>query len=208
LRRLGTPHDHFIFDTRESQTLLSRSHSCVYAKSPDPIAFISITVTNSGRLYTDFTHLLFLHAHREVRALANEIPEESHPLRGFHIEHSHEVVQPTSEVHMKKMFELSTHINELMGNDHDTIFVMVNPSQENSWVNQTVKPNADGISPRDHSRPRGMRSLYIDCPGIRWYSMATVTGNCNFALATLNPTPSSFCPNFTYCTGRVFWPFL
>ncbi len=31
----------------------------------------------TGRVYDDFSRLLFLHAHREASALANEIPEES-----------------------------------------------------------------------------------------------------------------------------------
>ena len=31
----------------------------------------------TGRLYDDFIRLLFMHAHREASALANELPEES-----------------------------------------------------------------------------------------------------------------------------------
>ncbi len=34
-----------------------------------------------GRVYDDFSRLLFLHAHREASALANEIPEESDQFR-------------------------------------------------------------------------------------------------------------------------------
>ncbi len=34
-------------------------------------------VDTSGRIYDDFLRLLFLHAHREALALANDIPEES-----------------------------------------------------------------------------------------------------------------------------------
>jgi hypothetical protein len=41
---------------------------------PDPIAFMPVA---SGRVYDDFSRLLFLHAHREASALGNEIPEES-----------------------------------------------------------------------------------------------------------------------------------
>jgi hypothetical protein len=34
-----------------------------------------VAVDTSGRVYDDFSRLLFLHAHREASALANEIPE-------------------------------------------------------------------------------------------------------------------------------------
>jgi hypothetical protein len=47
----------------------------------DPIAFLPAVVDTTGRLYDDFSHLLFLHAHREASALANEIPEESGQFR-------------------------------------------------------------------------------------------------------------------------------
>ena len=36
-----------------------------------------VPVDTSGRIYDDFLRLLFLHAHREASALANDIPEES-----------------------------------------------------------------------------------------------------------------------------------
>jgi hypothetical protein len=36
-----------------------------------------VVVDTSGRIYDDFLRLLFLHAHREASALANEILEES-----------------------------------------------------------------------------------------------------------------------------------
>jgi hypothetical protein len=35
----------------------------------------------SGRLYADFIRLLFLHAHREASAMANELPEASDQFR-------------------------------------------------------------------------------------------------------------------------------
>ena len=48
---------------------------------PDPESrtnsFMPVAVDTTGRIYEDFSRLLFLHAHREVSALANEIPEES-----------------------------------------------------------------------------------------------------------------------------------
>ena len=48
---------------------------------PDPIAFMPLAVHNTSRLYDDFIRLLFLHAHREASALANELPEESDQFR-------------------------------------------------------------------------------------------------------------------------------
>jgi hypothetical protein len=49
----------------------------LYINRPDPIAFLPAAVDTTGRLCDDFSRLLFLHAHREASALANEIPEES-----------------------------------------------------------------------------------------------------------------------------------
>ena len=48
---------------------------------PDPITFIPLTVDTTGHLYDEFIRLLFLHAHREASALANELPEESDQFR-------------------------------------------------------------------------------------------------------------------------------
>ena len=42
---------------------------------------MSLDVDTSGRVYDDFSRLLFLHAHREASALSNEIPEESEQFR-------------------------------------------------------------------------------------------------------------------------------
>jgi hypothetical protein len=53
----------------------------LYINRPDPISFLPDTVDTTGRLYDDFSRLLFLHAHREASALANEIPEESGQFR-------------------------------------------------------------------------------------------------------------------------------
>jgi hypothetical protein len=49
----------------------------LYLNRPDPIVFLPDVVDTTGRLYDDFSRLLFLHAHREASALSNEIPEES-----------------------------------------------------------------------------------------------------------------------------------
>jgi hypothetical protein len=40
-----------------------------------------VAVDISGRMYDDFSRLLFLHAHREASALANELPEQSDQFR-------------------------------------------------------------------------------------------------------------------------------
>ena len=41
----------------------------------------TVAVDTAGRIYEDFSRLLFPHAHREASALANEIPEESEQFR-------------------------------------------------------------------------------------------------------------------------------
>ena len=56
-----------------------RHYRQIYADRPDPIVFLPITVStsgSSGRVYEDFTWMLFLHAHREASILAGELPEE------------------------------------------------------------------------------------------------------------------------------------
>ena len=40
-----------------------------------------VAVDTTGRIYEDFSRLLFLHTHREASALANELPEESDQFR-------------------------------------------------------------------------------------------------------------------------------
>jgi hypothetical protein len=42
-----------------------------------------LAVDTSGHIYDDFLRLLFLHAHREASALANELPEESVNFESF-----------------------------------------------------------------------------------------------------------------------------
>ncbi len=49
----------------------------VYVDRPESIVFLPVAVDTSVRIYDDFLRLLFLHAHREASALANDIPEES-----------------------------------------------------------------------------------------------------------------------------------
>ena len=56
----------------------------LYVDRPEPIAFMPVVVDTGGRIYDDFSRLLFLHAHREASALANELPEESDQFRFLH----------------------------------------------------------------------------------------------------------------------------
>ena len=66
---------------RESARTKIRHYRQLYINRPDPIAFMPLAVDTSGRIYDDLSRLLFLHAHREASALANEIPEESEQFR-------------------------------------------------------------------------------------------------------------------------------
>ncbi len=58
----------------------------MYINRPDPIAFLPAAVDTTGRVYDDFSRLLFLHAHCETSALANEIPEESGQFRFLRVD--------------------------------------------------------------------------------------------------------------------------
>ncbi len=62
---------------REAARTKIRHYRQLYINRPDPIAFMPVAVDTSGRVYDDFSRLLFLHAHREDSSLSNEIPEES-----------------------------------------------------------------------------------------------------------------------------------
>jgi hypothetical protein len=66
---------------RESVRTKIRHYRQLYFYRPDPIAFMPVAVDTSGRVYDDFSLLLFLHAHREASTLSNEIPEESDQFR-------------------------------------------------------------------------------------------------------------------------------
>jgi hypothetical protein len=59
-----------------------RHYRQIYAHRTDPIVFLPISVSTSGRVYEDFARLLFLHVHREEASiLAGELPEESEQFR-------------------------------------------------------------------------------------------------------------------------------
>ena len=61
-----------------------KTYRQLYINRPEPIAFMPVAVDTVGRIYEDFSRLLFPHAHREASALANEIPEESEQFRFLH----------------------------------------------------------------------------------------------------------------------------
>ena len=62
---------------KEEVRIKNRHYRSIYLNRPDPIAFWSLTVNTSDRLYDDFIRLLFLHAHREAPTLGNELSDES-----------------------------------------------------------------------------------------------------------------------------------
>ncbi len=43
-----------------------RHYRQLYINRPEPIAFMPVAVDTAGRIYEDFSRLLFLHAHREA----------------------------------------------------------------------------------------------------------------------------------------------
>ena len=56
----------------------------LYVDRPEPITFIPVAVDTGGRIYDDFSRLLFLHVHREASPLSHELPEESDQFRFLH----------------------------------------------------------------------------------------------------------------------------
>ncbi len=67
----------------ESATGLS-AYGLTTSSSNTPLSrtvFMPVVVDTSGRIYDDFSRLLFLHARREASALANELQEESEQFR-------------------------------------------------------------------------------------------------------------------------------
>ncbi len=71
----GAPHPDGVLN--KAARMKIRYYRQIYADRPDPIVFLPITVSTSGRVYEDLARLLFLHAHREASILDGELPEES-----------------------------------------------------------------------------------------------------------------------------------
>ena len=53
----------------------------MYINRPGPIVFLPAAVDTTGRLYDDFSRLLFLDTKRETSGLVNDLPEESDQFR-------------------------------------------------------------------------------------------------------------------------------
>jgi hypothetical protein len=64
-------------DLNKTDRLKIRHYRQIYTDRPDPIVFLPISVTTSGRVYEDFVRLIFLNTHREASILVGELPEES-----------------------------------------------------------------------------------------------------------------------------------
>ena len=79
LRTDGTPDPDGVLRTVTREKI--HHYRQLYINHPEPIDFMPVEVDTSGRIYEDFSRLLFLQAHREASALANEIPEESEQFR-------------------------------------------------------------------------------------------------------------------------------
>ncbi len=52
-----------------------------YAELPEPVVFMPVTASTSGRINEEFLRRLFLHVHRDVSDLTGELPEESAQFR-------------------------------------------------------------------------------------------------------------------------------
>jgi hypothetical protein len=88
----------------------------LYLNRPDPIPFLPAAADTTGRVYDDFSRLLFLHTHREASALDNEIPEESgqfHFLRAAHYVNIKGsvglILAKTSDMRISIPLDLSSH---------------------------------------------------------------------------------------------------
>jgi hypothetical protein len=53
----------------------------IYTDMPNPIVFLPVSVSTSGRVYDDFTRLFILHVYLEASIISGELPEESEQFR-------------------------------------------------------------------------------------------------------------------------------
>jgi hypothetical protein len=58
-----------------------RYYRQIYVDRSDPIVFLPVSVSTSGRVYEFFSRMLFFHVHREASILSGELPEESEQFR-------------------------------------------------------------------------------------------------------------------------------
>ena len=79
LRSTGAPQTD---DTLNNDARIKNNHyRQKYAELPEPVVFMSVSASTSGRINEDFLLLLFLCVNREASALAEELPEESAQFR-------------------------------------------------------------------------------------------------------------------------------
>jgi hypothetical protein len=69
----------FVIDVTMTHDLYGRTTqrtdgALTHRVSSTPIVFLPVAVSTSGRVYEDFTRLLFLHAHREGSILSGDLP--------------------------------------------------------------------------------------------------------------------------------------
>jgi hypothetical protein len=60
----GTPQSDGVLN--KAVRMKIRHYRQIYVDRPDPIVFLPITVSTSGRVYEDFARMIFLHVHREA----------------------------------------------------------------------------------------------------------------------------------------------
>ena len=68
-------------NVQKSVRIKIRHYRQIYVDRPDPIVFLPVAVSTSGRVYEDFTRLLFLDSYREASILTGGLPEESDQFR-------------------------------------------------------------------------------------------------------------------------------
>ena len=73
LRSTGSPQPDG--DLNNDTRIQNNHYRQKYTELPEPVVFMTVVVSTSGRINEKF--LLFLHAHRDASALAGELPEES-----------------------------------------------------------------------------------------------------------------------------------
>ncbi len=69
----SSPSSSYLSSLREVVRKKSLHYHQLYINRPDPIPFLPVVVDTTGRLYDDFSRLLFLHVQREDSVLDNEI---------------------------------------------------------------------------------------------------------------------------------------
>ena len=79
IRSTGEPQPDGALNT--TAQVKNRHYKRLYAELPNPVVFLPVAASTSGRINEETLRLLFLHANREAGALAGEVPEESAQFR-------------------------------------------------------------------------------------------------------------------------------